>query len=84
MPNTLRERFDEKFWDWTLWFDEIVEFLEQEISLVRQEALKEWEERGKKEKEKIQNAYGVYVADTMDWIEPEVAYQHMIKTIDSL
>lgn len=44
MPNTLRERFEEKFWDWTLWFDEIVEFLEQEISLVRQEALKEWEE----------------------------------------
>ncbi len=48
MPNTLRERFDEKFWDWTLWFDEIVEFLEQEISLARQEALKEWEEKWEK------------------------------------
>ena len=46
--------------------------------------LEEAKQEEREKNEKIQNAYGVYVSDTMDWVEPEEAYKHMTKTIDSI
>lgn len=57
-----RERFDEKFWDWTLWSEEIAEFLEAELANAR----REWSEEMK---QKIEKGLDEHVKEMEDKID---------------